>query len=166
MNTSKTFSLAFGSTVVLLSLAASPSLTAQVPASDPSTWHEIYVDDHCQVLDSGTGGFRADPDVCHLEGMGVHRSSHVAAKEVDGVRQRSLVNVAEQTYLLQDIHDYPVVFVVAQDVADGWQVDSDPQPREIRGSTAIFRVTAQSGQIVRLHTGEEHVTPIDDQQDQ
>jgi hypothetical protein len=110
---------------------------------------------------SGTAQFRSDPDLCRLDGMGVHRSSHVAVKEVDGARQRSRVDVAEQTYLLQDIHAEPVVFVVAQQVPDGWHVDSDPRPTTVKGNVAVFRVTAQPGQIVRLHVGVARETPLD-----
>jgi hypothetical protein len=162
MTTSKGFSLAFGSSLgLLLTLAAAHSVTAQ---DAPSATPQIYVDDHCQVLDAGTGQFAANVDVCHLDGMGVHRSSHVAAKEVDGVVQHSLVNVAEQTYLLQNIHQQPVVFVVAHQVPDGWHVDSDPQPVSVKSGVAIFRVIAQPGQIVRLHVGTAHETPVESEQ--
>jgi hypothetical protein len=166
MTTSKGFSLAIGSSLgLLLALAAAHSVTAQAAPADPSTtWQQVYVDDHCQVLDASSGQFAANADVCHLDGMGVHRSSHIAAKEVDGVVQHSLVNVAEQTYLLQNIHDQPVVFVVAHQVPDGWRIDSDPQPVTQKDGVAIFRVIAQPGQIVRLHVGAQHATPIDDEQ--
>src|ERR1700744_4050889 len=126
MKISKRFALGFGSTLgLLLGLGVSHS-AAQAAAGD-SVQH-IYVDDHCQVLIPDTGAMQSDADVCHLDGMGVHRSTHVAAKEVDGVRQHALVNVAEQTYLLQNIYEKAVVFVVAQQVPGGWHVDSDPQP--------------------------------------
>lgn len=163
MTTKKGFSLAFGSSLglLLLTLAAAHSVTAQDASA---AWQQIYVDDHCQVLDSGTGQFAANADVCHLDGMGVHRSSHLAAKEVDGIVQHSRVDVAEQTYLLQNIHEQPVVFVVAHQVPDGWRVDSDPQPVSQKGGVAIFRVIAQPGQIVRLHVGTAHETPLDDEQ--
>jgi hypothetical protein len=165
MTTSKGFSLALGSSLgLLLALAAAHSVTAQAaPADASSTWQQIYVDDHCQVLDAGTGQFAANADVCHLDGMGVHRSSHVAAKEVDGVVQHSLVSVAEQTYMLQNIHDQPVVFVVAHQVPEGWHIDSDPQPLTLKAGVAVFRVIAQPGQIVRLHVGAEHATPLADE---
>ena len=166
MTTSKRFSLAIGSSLgLLLSLAAARPLTAQAaPQSDLSTWQQVFVDDQCQVLSSDSGRFQSDPDVCHLDGMGVHNSSHVAAKEVDGVRQHTMVNVSEQTYLLQNIHAEPVVFVVAKEVPDGWYVDSDmPRPEEIKAGVAIFRVTAQPGQTVRMHVGLAHETPMDDQ---
>jgi hypothetical protein len=165
MTTTKGFSLAIGSSLGLLFLlAAAASATAQAAPADPSShWQQIYVDDHCQVLDASSGTFAANADVCHLDGMGVHRSSHVAAKEVDGIVHHSLVNVAEQTYLLQNIHDQPVVFVVAQQVPDGWHIDSDPQPVTQKDGVAIFRVIAQPGQIVRLHVGAAHESPIDNE---
>jgi hypothetical protein len=88
----------------------------------------------------------------------------VAAKQVDGVVQHAKVNVADQTYLLQNIHSEPVVFVGAQEVPDGWHIDSDPQPKAMKGVFAIFRVNAQPGQIVRLHVGMVHETLMEDRQ--
>jgi hypothetical protein len=163
MTTVKGLSLAFGSSLslVVLMLAAAHPVTAQ--DASPA-WQHVYVDDHCQVLDAGTGQFAANADVCHLDGEGVQRSSHIAAKEVDGVVRHSLVNIAEQTYMLQNIHEQPVVFVVAHQVPAGWHVDSDPQPVSIKDGVAIFRVIAQPGQIVRLHVGTAHEAPVDTEQ--
>jgi hypothetical protein len=161
MVTSKRFSLVFRSgTGLLLALASASLLFAQVPAKDAPSAQQIYVDDHCQVLDGASGEFRTDTDVCHFDGIGVHRSSHIAAREVDGFRQHFLVNVAEQTYMLQNIHSGPAVFVVAQQVPEGWYVDSDPQPKETKGNVAIFRVTAQPGEIVQLHVGLARESPL------
>ncbi|HEY6445359.1 MAG TPA: hypothetical protein VIY53_02795 [Acidobacteriaceae bacterium] len=142
-----------------LLLAGSFPLIAQ---SADGASRPIYVDDHCQVLGSRSSQFQADPDVCHFDGAGMQRSTHLAAKEVDGMRQHTLVNIAEQTYMLQDIESEPVVFVVAQQVPEGWHVDSDPQPVQVKNNVAIFRVTAKPGQIVRLHVGVAHETPIRD----
>lgn len=167
MTTSKRFSLAIGSSLgLLLSLVAAHPLTAQAaPPGDLSILQQVYVDDQCQVLSSDSGRFQSDPDVCHLDGMGVHNSSHVAAKEVDGVRQHTLVDVSEETYMLQNVNTEPVVFVVAKEVPDGWHVDSDmPRPTQIKNGVAIFRVTAQPGQTVRMHVGLAHETPVDDQE--
>jgi hypothetical protein len=47
-----------------------------------------------------------------------------------------------------------VAFVVNQPLPKGWRIDSDPQPIDLQGSTATFRVIAEPGQIVRLHVGE------------
>jgi hypothetical protein len=150
---------------LLLGVSGASTLVAQSTVADEfSRWPNIYVDDHCKVLTPDTGELQSNPDVCHLDGMGVHRSSHVAAKEVDGVVQHTKVNVAEQTYLLQNVHSAPVVFVVAQEVPEGWHIDSDPQPKAMEGKFAIFRVNAQPGEIVRLHVGMAHETSMDDQQ--
>lgn len=133
---------------------------------------EIHVDQSCHILQDPVDGVRGvsvpgvevtpggqvDNAVCHLES--VFRSSHVKETVVGGVAQRSVVVVAEQEYLLQDVLQEPVVFVVEQEVAEGWKVDSDPQPTERVGRTAVFRVVAQPGQIVRLHVGEEHTIPL------
>lgn len=165
MTTNKGFSLAFGSSLALcVLLAAAHSVTAQTaPADASSPSQQIYVDDHCQVLNGGTGQFAFDADVCHLDGAGIQRSSHIAAKEVDGNVEHARVEVAEQTYMLQNIHQQPVIFVVAHQVPDGWHVDSDPQPVTVEDGVAVFHVVAQPGQIVRLHVGTAHETPIDGQ---
>jgi hypothetical protein len=39
-------------------------------------------------------------------------------------------------------------------------VDSDPQPAEMEGSTAVFRVYAEPGEIVRLHVGVRRTTEL------
>jgi len=110
----------------------------------------------------GAGGQRAvaqtDTAVCHLESQ--LTSNHVKGEVVNGAVQRSVVVVKEQEYLLQDELQTPVVFVVEQAVPDGWTVDSDPQPAKVEGKVALFRETAQPGQIVRLHVGEQHTIPL------
>ena len=149
---------------LLLWNAAAFALAAQSTTADESSrWQQVYVDDHCRVL-APDAELESNPDVCRLDGRGVLRSSHVAAREVDGVVLHAKVDVVEQTYLLQNIHSEPVVFVVAEEVPDGWHIDSDPQPQALKGNFAIFRVSAQPGQIVRLHVGMAHETPMDDQQ--
>jgi hypothetical protein len=54
----------------------------------------------------------------------------------------------------------PNTFVAEQFVPQGWVVDSDPQPTEIAGTTASFRVYAQPGEIVRLHLGLRLTSPL------
>jgi hypothetical protein len=156
-------SIAIPTLSLLLALAATLTAHAQSTAPDdfPQLQH-IDVSSQCQVLSPDTGEWQSNPDVCHLEGMGVYHSSHVAAKEVDGAVQHTNVNVAEQTYLLQNIHADPVVFVIEEQVPDGWHIDSDPQPKSMNDNYAIFEAIAQPGQIVRLHTGMAHETPMDD----
>jgi hypothetical protein len=133
---------------------------------------EIHVNQDCLILqdqvDGVTGmtvagatpvaGGETDAAVCHLESQ--LSSNHVKGEVVNGAVQRSVVVVKEQEYLLQDEYQTPVVFVVEQAVPDGWKVDSDPQPTKMEGKVALFRETAQPGQIVRLHVGEEHTIPL------
>jgi hypothetical protein len=99
-----------------------------------------------------------DPVICHLEY--VHTSKHLEDTVKDGMTRNSVVTISEQEYLLQNVTAEPVIFVVEQHVAEGWQVDSDPQPTEMVGSTALFRVNAEPGQIVRLHVGERRADPV------
>jgi hypothetical protein len=133
---------------------------------------EIHVNQDCLILqdqvDGVTGvsvpgaqaaaGGEADSAVCHLESK--LTSNHVKGEVVNGTVQRSVVVVNEQEYLLQDEFQVPVVFVVEHPVPDGWTVDSNPPPTKMEGKVALFRVTAQPGQVVQLHVGEEHVIPL------
>jgi hypothetical protein len=143
-----------------------PSYGSLVPGGTGRGLHEIHVDERCRILPSpvetGKAKPRRDSVICHLESE--HTSSHVEETTVDGVPQRSHVNIEEQEYVLQDITADPVTFVVEQPVSKDWTVDSDPQPTKIIpanagakiGATAVFRVNAQPGQIVRLHVGLRH----------
>ena len=133
----------------------SNSVASTVPGA---ALKEIHVDQKCQILEGHGGSLRMDPVICHLES--VHFSSHVEETVKDGVTRSSLVTISEQEYLLQNVTVEPVIFVVEQLVPKGWEVNSDPQPTEIIGSTALFRVNAEPGQIVRLHVGERHANPV------
>jgi hypothetical protein len=133
---------------------------------------EIHVNQDCLILQDrvdgvlgvsvpgaqAVAGGETDDAVCHLESK--LTSNHVKGEVVNGAVQRSVVVVNEQEYLLQDEFQQPVVFVVEHLVPDGWAVDSDPQPTKMEGKVALFRVTAQPGQIVRLHVGEQHMIPL------
>jgi hypothetical protein len=133
---------------------------------------EIHVNQDCLILQDVVDGVRGvmvpgaqavsggetDLAVCHLESK--LSSNHVKGEVVHGAVQRSVVVVNEQEYLLQNEFQQPVVFVVEQPVADGWTVNSAPGPTKMEGKVAMFRVTAQPGQIVRLHVGEQHVIPL------
>ncbi|WP_213803323.1 hypothetical protein [Granulicella sp. dw_53] len=120
---------------------------------------EIHVDQSCHILQDqvhgvtggSESGLAANPEICHLES--VSKSDHPEETTVEGVARHSVVSIAEQEYLLQNVTAEPVTFVVEQAVPQDWQIDSDPRPTEIVGSTALFRVSAQPGQRVRLHVG-------------
>jgi len=121
---------------------------------------EIRVDRQCRILLEEPSGDEektegsTDDAVCHLESQ--HTSNHVEKSIVEGVQTRSSVTVEEQEYVLQDVTDGPVAFVVEHTVRPGWTVDSDPHPTRIIGNMAEFRVLAEPGQIVRLHVGVRH----------
>ena len=149
-----------GKTMFVLTVAVSASLWAQGAAPV-----EIHVDQHCHIVAADpsappnaahktTGGlvFRSSRGACTFE------SQHISQQWADepdgnGGMQRRLVTIREQEYLLHDVLNVPVTFVVAEYLADGWSVDSDPQPDAMEGHTAIFRVNAVPGQTVRLHVG-------------
>lgn len=130
------------------------NLTA--PALSNATLKEIRVDQNCRILPDRT----TDPTVCRLES--VHTSSHPEEMTREGVTRRTEVYIAEQEYLLQNATGEPVIFVVEQLVPKGWNIDSDPQPTEVQGTKALFRVGADPGQIVRLHVGLRHAIPVSD----
>jgi hypothetical protein len=124
----------------------------------------IVVDQGCRILpDSDPAvlgdhnyAFR-DPAICHLES--VLASRHVEERISSG--DRSLVRIREHEFILQNVTDSPAVFVVRQAVPEGWSVDSDPQPTTVDGETAVFRVNAEPGQIVRLHVGLRNAIPLE-----
>jgi len=115
----------------------------------------IHVDQRCALLpdpaSTGKKKARWDPVICHLET--INHSSHREEVLMDNQLDRRNVDIGEQEYVLQNVTLKPIAFVVEQPVAKGWMVDSDPQPSEMQGTTAIFRVYAQPGEIVRLHVG-------------
>jgi len=142
-----------------------PSQSAYDPIAPmtPTTGiQEIHVNGRCRILPEKTTGVgknakprpRVDPVICHLES--VVNTRHVEKTVLGNTTLRSVVYVAEQEYLLQNVTTAPVVFVVEHPVPEGWRVDSDPQPTEMVGPLAVYRVNAQPGQIVRLHVGVRH----------
>ena len=94
-----------------------------------------------------------------IQGFATWRARRLQAHMEESVQDkelyRSRVTINEQEYVLQNISDEPVVFVVEQNVPNGWQVDSDPQPGELIPASvgdrkldkvAVFRVHADPGQ--------------------
>jgi hypothetical protein len=129
----------------------------------PALLQEIHVDQQCHVLGTKVAGVPASGSqsanlICHLESVFTSQRTEETIK--DGVPIRNLVSISEQEYLLDNVTSGPVVFVVEQPVPKNWRIDSDPQPTQMVGTTAIFRVNAEPGQIVRLHVGESHSVPV------
>ncbi len=140
---------------------------------------EIHVNQDCLILQDRVDGVRGvnvpgaqaaaigpvaggvgdtDQAVCHLESRVT--SNHVKGEVVSGAVQRSVVVVKEQEYLLQNEFQTPVVFVVEHAVPEGWVVSSEPQPGKMEGRVALFRVSAEPGQTVRLHVAAQHTIPL------
>jgi hypothetical protein len=136
----------------------------QADSSNSAPLKEIHVDQRCKVLldqsDALTGFTKSDLKhhhaICRL--ASVHTSQHVE-ETLQGGKQRSKVTIAEREYLLQNVTSEPVAFVVEQPLPENWKIDSDPKPAKIVDATAFFRVSAEPGQIVRLHVGERHANP-------
>jgi hypothetical protein len=136
--------------------SARPSTMEMTIASVPLTASDgaIHVDQRCALLPDPAEGERKprwDPAICHLET--INHSSHREETVVGNEVERRDVEVREQEYVLQNVTLKEVAFLVEQPVAKGWMVDSDPQPVEMQGTTAVFRVYAEPGEIVRLHVG-------------
>jgi hypothetical protein len=155
----------------LLTIAAPVAFSQQsptqpAPARAPySALKEIHVDSDCRILpapDRPPVGDKDrpyhDPVVCHLETIlsSGHREETVVGNEL----RRSDVRINEQEYVLQNIRTEPVIFVVEQYVPAGWTVDSDPQPKQVEGTMALFVVNAQPHEIVRLHVGLRHAKEL------
>jgi hypothetical protein len=118
----------------------------------------IHVDETCRILpadDNPLGRKKPHPyrdsAVCALEGPA--ESTHWEEKIAGNMLQRTFVHVKERTFVLQDIADGPVMYIVQYDVPQGWFVDSDPQPWQIVGQTAYFHVYVKPGETIRLHVG-------------
>lgn len=138
-----------------------PAANSVAPVVNSAALKEIHVDQKCQILEIHGDRVRnpqMDPAVCHFDY--VHTSHHLEESVKDGTTRNNVVTISEQEYLLHNVTAEPVIFVVEQLVPEGWQVDSDPQPTKMVGSTALFRVNAQPGEIVRLHVGERQARPI------
>lgn len=152
--------------LLILALAAQSSKAQS--GQTPSEPVAIVVDQTCSiqpdsdpaVLGDHNDAFH-DSAICHLES--VLTSRHVEERISDGSRDRSLVRIREHEFILQNVTDRPAVFVVRQAVPENWSVDSDPQPATMEDSTAIFRVNAEPGQIVRLHVGLRNAVPVENQ---
>lgn len=138
---------------------ATASAVARIPYSP---FREIHVDENCRILPDtsvrlpGKKKTRPYKDsvICHLES--VVSSEHLEETIVGSELRRSWVKISEQQYVLQNISVDPAIFVVREFVPTDWFVDSDPQPKQMDGKTAVFMVHADPGEIVRLHVGLRH----------
>ncbi len=145
--------------------AAHPQRPVYDGANAPDVTRQIHVDGDCRVLPDASHPFLGhklkpfrDPVLCSLET--VNNSEHIEEQIQGNQLLRWRVYIAEQTFVLQNITGDHIVFVVERPVPEGWTVDSDPQPNRYSGSTAIFPVHAQPGEIVRLHVGIRQATPL------
>jgi hypothetical protein len=161
--------------ILVLFCAVACAANAQQPAdtsrptydgSDaPNAPKQIHVDQDCRILPGRDPVLPAhktkpysDANICHIET--VLHSQHME-EHVDGnVLLRDLVTIQEHEFVVQNITDQLVVFVVQQAVPKGWAVDSDPQPQSVINGIASFPVYAQPGEIVRLHVGMRHAAPL------
>lgn len=147
-------------------LSQQPAARPAYDGSDaPDVALQIHVDGHCRILPNLAHPFPGqkqrpyrDNTLCHLESE--NSSEHMEELISGGQLLRSWVRVAEQTFVLQNITDDHVVFVVEFAVPKGWTVDSDPQPNRYDGTTAIFPIHARPREIVQLHVGARHTTPM------
>jgi hypothetical protein len=132
------------------------TITAESPAASDG---QIYVNEECGIYPGlpipitlrKRPPARFDSAICRLEGF--HSSEHREETLLGTELERRNVRVNEQEFVLQNITMKPVIFAVLVEVNKGWSVDSDPQPTEMQGDVAIFRVHADVGETVRLHVG-------------
>lgn len=162
----------FGNRVLLalpLAFAAGLLATPTGQAQEQAPRLQIVVNQACLIQPGSDQLVMGDHEdaffdtaICNLES--IHFSHHVEEKIADdGERSHFLVYIAEQEYILDNPTDKPAVFVVRENVPEGWTVDSDPQPTSMDGSTAVFHVYADPGQVVRLHVGMRRSVPADQQ---
>jgi hypothetical protein len=149
-------------------LMASAGQAPQATSSDRPQYfssNEIHIDQDCRILPDPAHtppGKKpkpyADAAVCHLEH--VYESEHVEEQIQGSQLLRWRVQIHEHEFVLQDISDTTVTFVVQQVIPKDWTVDSDPQPKQMIGQTAYFPVIVEPRQIVRLHVGMRHAIPM------
>jgi hypothetical protein len=120
---------------------AAASAPAQA-APAQSLAKEIDIDQDCHAISDGQP--LPDVNICSVG------STHVSHHDESGTH----VTVAERSYVLNNITQTRVAFLVHQPVNDGWRIDSTPQPVEIDDGVAIFRAFADPGETVNLHVGE------------
>jgi hypothetical protein len=151
--------------VALRQLAPGATRPAYNRSDAPNAPKQIHVDENCRILPDPAHPVPgkkqrpfSDSTICHLES--VLRSEHIEERVAGNQLLRSLVSIQEHEFVLQNIAQYPVTFVVQQHVPEKWFVDSDPQPIAMEGRTAIFHAQAQPGEIVRLHVGMRHDNPL------
>jgi hypothetical protein len=126
------------------------------PAISPN---EIVVDADCRIVTFDLRDpahpkprYHRDDAICHIEGE--NSSQRWDKVEKNGKTKNVLVNIHECEYVVQNPSLHPITFLVKVGLAKNYRIDSDPQPSEVFGSTATFRVITQPGQTVRLHVGE------------
>jgi hypothetical protein len=139
-------------------------------SDSPNAVQQIYIDEDCRIMPDAahaSAGKKArgirDGNICHIESF--HSSEHMEERIVGNELYRSRVRVNEQTYVLQNVAEKQVVFLVEVGVPKDWVVDSDPQPASLtaagaNASAALFPVYADPGAIVQLHVGMRHPTPL------
>lgn len=146
----------FSALSIALSLALSP-LAAVAQADATSALPEIHMDQRCHALSAnglavtGTPAMLSAKSFCRLES--VKTTQHPETEIIDSSPHHVLATVKEQDYLLQNITNETIAFVIEHKVPRGWKVDSEPQPLSVTNSTAMFRAIVQPGQTVRLHVG-------------
>lgn len=127
--------------------------------------NEVRIDAQCRVHPDpalALPGVKPRPyydgSICHLES--VLSSEHIEQKTDDHQLLRYRVKVHEREFVLYNVAETPVIFVVEEKIPAGWVIDSDPSPQQMIGRTAYFPVHAQPGQSVRLHVGMRHTTAL------
>jgi hypothetical protein len=155
------FATTFVGASLCVAFAQHTGATGRLPydGSDSMTGPKpIHVDQNCRILPHTELAPHAkkihpyfDSTICDLESE--NDSTHWDEKIADNQLHRTFVRVSERTFVLQNIADEPLMFIVEYDVPRGWSVDSDPQPWQSVGRTAFFHVYVNPGETVRLHVG-------------
>jgi hypothetical protein len=134
-------------------------------SDSPNAPKRIYIDQDCRIEPDPAHPLPgkklrpfSDSNICHLES--VAQSNHIEERIAGDELYRSRIYIAEQEYVLQNITDGQVMFIVQHAVSPDWTVDSDPLPLSTEGNIAVFPVYADPGQIVRLHVGLRHTQPL------
>ena len=148
---------------------ARPQQPTPRPAYDgsgaPDVALQIRINEDCRIVPDLAHPFPGkkprpfrDDAICHIESP--NESEHLEERIQGNQLLRYAVRVSEATYVLQNITQDHIVFLVERPVPNGWTIDSTPEPNRYDGSTAIFPVHAQPGEIVSLHVGMRRSTTL------
>ena len=123
------------------------SIAVPLPIAPSPLPEAVFITEDCRILALPGGDdspYSTDKNTCHRE---TARNTRQANARIE-----------EHSLILTNFRATPVTFVVSQWLFGG-VIDSVPEPDQVAADTAVFRVNANSGEIVHLHIGVRYDQP-------